>query len=124
LTADVTLVWRFRVFHGLVLKKFECRKAGTGATWTDPFLLAESSEPQEFLLALQGAPSLPRLCGKDGDLTYVDLARLKRSGRVGRRPRALDWHVFDVRSDVPLVAEIILYCGVAVTVGLIRWFLE
>src|SRR3954452_12438817 len=70
------------------------------------------------------APSLPRLCGKDGDLTYVDWRGLKNSGQAGRRPRALDWHVFDVRSDVPLVAEIILYCGVAVTVGLIRRLLE
>jgi hypothetical protein len=111
------------VFHSLQMKKLECRNAGTDATWPDSFLPAESYEPQD-VLDRQGAPSLPRLCGKDGDLTYVDWRGLKKSGRVGRRPRALDWHVFDVRSDVPLVAEIILYCGVAVTVGLIRWFLE
>jgi hypothetical protein len=77
-----------------------------------------------IILDLQGSPSLPRLCGKDGDLTYVDWRGLKKSGQAGRRPRALDWHVFDVRSDVPLVAEIILYCGVAVAVRLIRRLLE
>jgi hypothetical protein len=118
------LVWRFRVFHSVVMKKLEYRTTGTDATWPDSFLLAESSEPQEFLLDLQGAPSLPRLCGKDGDLTYVDWRGLKKSGQVGRRLRALDWHVFDVRSDVPLVAKIILHRCVAVTVRLIRWFLE
>jgi len=80
LTADVTLVWRFRVFHGLVMKNLECRKAGTDATWPDSFLLAESSEPQD-LLDRQGAPSLPRLCGKDGDLTYVDWRGLKKRDR-------------------------------------------
>src|SRR3954468_24658603 len=53
-----------------------------------------------------------------------DLCRLARPEKKRTRPRALDWHVFDVRSDVPLVAEIILDCGVAVTVGLIHWFLE
>src|SRR3954470_8011131 len=52
------------------------------------------------------------------------LARPEKSGQVGRRPRALDWHVFYVRSDVPLIAEIILHRCVAVAVGLIRWFLE
>ena len=45
----------FRVFHSLVMKKLECRNAGTDATCPDSFLLAKSPEPQEFLLDLQGA---------------------------------------------------------------------
>jgi hypothetical protein len=68
------------VFHSLQMKKLECRNAGTDATWPDSFLPAESYEPQD-VLDRQGAPSLPRLCGKDGDLTYVDWRGLKKSGQ-------------------------------------------
>jgi len=73
LTADVTLVWRFRVFRGLVMKKLECRKAGTGATWPDSFLLAESSEPQDLSIA-----KAPRPCRGFAARMGIHLCRLAR----------------------------------------------
>ena len=63
------------------MKKLECRNAGKDATWPDSFLLAESYELKNSFSICKAAPSLPRLCGKDGDLTYVDWRGLKKADR-------------------------------------------
>jgi hypothetical protein len=79
--------------------------------------------PESFDVEDQ-VPDPCRACGKDRGLTSIDWRGLRKGGQAGRRPRASDWHVLDVRSDVPLVAKVILHPRVAIAVGLIRWFLE